>query len=418
MYTFDPSALPKSWVLDRSHEQGFRSYLVEKGHDETNPLHSWKASRALDQIQRELRTDLGLDYSDPYVVASYLVKYHLGHCSLAYWSFKGLLSRVGTLPSSIYVCDIGAGTGAGFIGLALALSELSESPTVHFDFFDTSDEMLNAGLHFLRYFIEYFPKVQQWSLRLFTEAPDELPDLPQNTFSVVTAFHLSLPYGNSSFNDLRTNGQSARRSLRSLVQQVSPDAGLFTCHEGKVQSLRQALDNADFRLDEVVIPSEDCGLEDRSHFYTDCAEELGFKIPGGPPSPVRTWSRYRFSLPEGMLLWHTRYQVEDEHQHREMVGTRRTSVRKSVTELMSQLYPGVANFEKDQHAKPTTSVPHQRPKATAPPVQKPVPIQAGDRVNVPGVGNGRVTQIRNAKAVGMLDSRIPCTCLVTELRRI
>lgn len=338
MLNFDPTGLPKYSVLDDAHEQGFRAFLHSIGHDEKVSTHRDRASRTLLRLQQDLNTNAVPDYSDPYAVAAYLVKYHLSHCSLAYWSYKGLFSQIDTLPSYLYVCDVGAGTYAGYVGLILALSELSESPVVYFDAFDTSEEMLTAGLYFLNFFIKFFPDVNRWNYRQFTNIPDCLPDLPKDTLRVVTAFHLSLPYDNGGFGIRYDVGpDSAQRSLQSVIQLVSPDAKIFTCHEGKVDSLRQVLGDSSSRFKSFDIPSDNGVPGNNSPFYTDCAPYLGFDVPDGQPWPVRTWSRYRFSLPKRVLLWNVWSIAERELEARQRKEDETLRAQRAEAERQRQL---------------------------------------------------------------------------------
>ena len=68
------------------------------------------------------------------MAAAYLDTYHLPHCMMAYWAFKHLFGHVG-VPNALYICDVGTGTGAARVGLALALLESKEhrekSPSYH-----------------------------------------------------------------------------------------------------------------------------------------------------------------------------------------------------------------------------------------------------------------------------------------------
>ena len=124
-----PLTLPDSDVLralDEAHERGFRGYLSDIGHNKWNERHRRRASDALVELEDGLsgRGAGSRITAIHYTAAAYVVKYHLSHCILAYWAFKDLFSRY-SVPRSLYVCDVGAGTSAGMIGLAIALSETS-----------------------------------------------------------------------------------------------------------------------------------------------------------------------------------------------------------------------------------------------------------------------------------------------------
>ena len=107
--------------LDDAHLKGFRDFLARIKHNPKIPLHVNKASYALVGLREGLRQDIVPDYADPYVAAAYMVRYHLQHCVLAYWSFKTLFKRAG-IPDSLIrlrcrswngsrACGFGTGSG-------------------------------------------------------------------------------------------------------------------------------------------------------------------------------------------------------------------------------------------------------------------------------------------------------------------
>ncbi len=302
MISFDPQSLPLARELDRAQERGFRAFLSKIGHNETSPVHRKNASRALAGLEAGLRGRApDPDYAEPLVAAAYMVKYHLSHCALAYCSFKELFEKF-DVPDALYVCDVGAGTGAGRVGLALALSEYSKSPEVLFDACEPSKAMQSAGDYFWESF-EYSAKRNlNLEFRSCPEVPLTLPDIPAGALRVVTAFHLSLPWNDYSRLSELTAAQSA---LRSVLRLVSPDAGLFSCNGNKILPLMVAVDGFpgwDYTCSTTVdIPNESNGASDSSRFYIDCAEKSGFTTPGDD-APVKTWSRHRFSLPKSSVL--------------------------------------------------------------------------------------------------------------------
>ena len=304
MISFDPCSLPLSQDLDNAHERGFRSFLSKNGHDGTSPVHRRNASKALAGLEAGLRGRApDPDYAEPLVAAAYMVKYHLPHCALAYWSFKELFESFG-IPDALYVCDVGAGTGAGRVGLALALSECSKHPEVLFDACEPSKAMQSAGDCFWESFQDSIKVGLDSEYRSCPEVPRTLPDIPARALRVVTAFHLSL-----SWNDSPRLGQltAAQSALKSALALVSPNTGLFTCNENKILPLIIAVDSYsgwDFSSSATVdVPDEANGVDSNSRFYINCAEELGFTARK-PEPPVKTRSRYRFSLPKsGVLLW-------------------------------------------------------------------------------------------------------------------
>ncbi len=245
------------------------------------------------------------DYDDPYVAAAYVVKYHLSHCMMAYWAFRILFKRVG-VPNTLYVCDVGAGTGAARVGLALALSKRKKSPPIiHFDAVEPSAAMCRAGNAFWK---DLPPEIADLvarpgcGYRPYLAVPKQLPAMAthDDVLRVVTAFHLSLPYGKGWGNV----GKDARHSIQSALHLVSshPHVGVFTAHSGKAGSLKQAVGDYDCKF---RIPRRLNRASGSSQFYTACAKALGFNVPEGHRYHdwlIHKWSDYRFSLPKDSVL--------------------------------------------------------------------------------------------------------------------
>ena len=228
-----------------------------------------------------------------------MVRYHLEHCVLAYWAFKNLFGKIG-FPDTLYVCDVGAGTGAGRVGLSLALNEHQNDVKVYFDAYEPCGEMLRVGNCFWEAFRDIGTTKPRLRYRESHTCPAVLPELPEDALRVVTAFHLSLPY-----NDSRSPiDNSARESVHSTLYRVSPDAGLFTCHQDKDVVLRIIVDSfshwdskssADFDIPDGP------HVRNKSRFYTHSAIDLGFDVPGYESS-LSSPRSYRFSMPKGVLL--------------------------------------------------------------------------------------------------------------------
>ena len=331
MVSFNELVLPNSAVLqslDEAHEQGFHAFLSSIGHDPADPIHCWRASDALTELRSSLNRDEGPDYQDPLVAAAYIVSYHLQHCILAYWSFRRLFNQV-DVPKSIYVFDVAAGTGAGRVGLAIALSELRQTPVVYFDSFDPSQPMLSAGNAFWRFFRESIPDARNYTCREFTAVPQRVTDIPDNAFRAVTGFHPRLPWNDGIWHFASSH---AMESIRQVLRRVSPDAELFTCHSNKNEALIHAMENA-VQPSSIEIPDFG-GVESTSHFYTNCAVQLGFEVSSG--WPVSSWSRHRFSPPKGVLLARTtsrRERVRLVEQEREAAEqAKRTAIRRAVAQ--------------------------------------------------------------------------------------
>ena len=231
-HDFGALTLPSNDVLsalDEAQERGFRAFLSDIGHSERNEADLRRASDALIALENGVR-GLGpdVDYDDPYTAAAYLVKYHLGHCILAYWSFKGFFDQF-AVPDALYVCDVRAGTGSARVGLAMALSERVQFPTVYFDVVEPSEAMRSAGNCFWKSLQEELTDIPDCAYRESGTVPEKMSvELLNDAFRMVTAFHLSLPYDNRPRDDVLTKSEL---SLQSACRLVSPDIGLFTCNK-------------------------------------------------------------------------------------------------------------------------------------------------------------------------------------------
>ena len=276
-------------ALDKAHEQGFRDFLRDIGHDARCQVHRTKATNSLKDLINRLNKDPGPNYHDPYVAAAYIVKYHLWHCMMAYWVFKSIFDRI-DIPDTLYVYDVAAGTGAGRVGLALALSEHQGQPNAYYTPSEPSKAMQSAG--------DCFWEAFRGSVDDNLKNHDSVPELPADTLKIVTAFHLSLPW------EIRKVGEHTINSVQSEICRASPQLGLFTCHKDKWPSLRKVVVGDYYDWDrefKVSIPSGGNGVKSRSMFYTRCAPSLGFQVDEG--TKVNTWSLHRFSLPSDSILF-------------------------------------------------------------------------------------------------------------------
>ena len=230
-----------SQLFNKAREKGLSDFRSDYGYDEN----CGKDRKLLANAEKKLRNTLTKTndaprYDDPFIVDAYLDTYHLQHCRLAYWVFKYFFNQF-DVPNALYVCDVGAGTQAGCIGLALALSKYKEKPAVYFDAYEPSDAMWNAGYCFWSAFRDSVGA--NFDPDPWDTLPHRLPDnLPVNAMRVVTAFHLSLPY-NNKWNE-NNIGERAQDSLKDAFHLVYPEYGLFTCPEKKDDSLRQAVDSS------------------------------------------------------------------------------------------------------------------------------------------------------------------------------
>lgn len=436
--------------LDSAHLKGFTTFLTRINHNPKIPRHLYRASHALETLGEELRGNIVPDYKDNYVAAAYIVKYHLQHCVLAYWSFKTFFTRTG-IPNSLYVCDIGAGTGAGRVGLALALAELQECPAVYFDSVEPARAMLDAGSDFWQALPASLTSlVPNDQYRESGSMLGVAPSIPEGTCRMVTAFHLTLPY-NSGINRYMVDDFGSRSSIRQALNLVSPDVGVFTCHKRKDEALRQGVSSSTrwmngFTVD-IDIPTDRNGLDNTSHFYTDFVVPLGFEVSEG--TSVSRWSRYRFSPPSGVLLLRTSASIAEtsrgarvrrigESRSQGLPQTRTIHIWEEATERnratqesTAEMPPrpeirrvGIRRSEPRRIVeKPGQPREVERPTTDSitpvtQPMAQPTTFSVGDRVNAGIMGRGVIKEIRKNKAVVLINDRIPCEVSLSELKSL
>ena len=286
-------------VLDEAHAESFPVFLREIGHDPRRARDRARAQETLTGLYPSLLSNEGPNYLDPYVAAAYLVEYHLEHIMLGYWAFRGLFDQVG-VPDSLYVLDFAAGTGAGRVGLAIALAELDLDvwPAVCFHSFDVSRPMLTAGDCFWQSFRERMPWARNFECRDFGALPARTA-IPEGSYRIVTGFHPTLPYDSAWWGE----SSAAMRSLRAALDLVSPQAELFSCLEQKSSALSSVLAGFSEAPEEFEVPDSRWALGGNSSvFYDRVAKEAGFDFGAGK-TPVTRRGGYRFGFPKKSILY-------------------------------------------------------------------------------------------------------------------
>ena len=292
-------------ALDKAHEKGFQDFLRHHGYDARCQADRKRAANALSNLINGLKKGSAPNYYDPHVAAAYIVNYHLSHCMMAFWTFKGIFDRV-DVPNTLYVYDVGAGTGAGRVGLALALSEYDKQPDIYFGAHEPANAMRSAGYFFWQAFRKSVPDYFK-DPYIYTP-PKEPSKLPANTVRVVTSFHLSLPWDNQQPCPSREEDVESAKNLKEAFRIVSPDLGIFTINDKKKQTLSRVVDDSydwdkEFGTDRDI--PKHPGVPSKSPLYTDCAVYFGFEVPEAERDlgkSVRHWSRHRFSLPKDSIL--------------------------------------------------------------------------------------------------------------------
>ncbi len=421
-------------ALDDAHEKGFHDLMDRIEYGECGPV-DWSPIDASEHLFDSMTKGYPTDYHDPHVAAAYMVRYHLPRCRMAYLSFRTLFAQI-PVPDELYVCDLAAGTGAGMVGLAWALSEHETPPLVYFDHLEPSWAMLQAGLAFVQSLHHSFgPSLQ---MRFLRAIPPSLPDgLSDEALRIVSAFHLSLPW-DSSRGSSQVFGE-ALSSIQHTIRFARPQAGLFTCHSGKSRSLLDALDHCFWadNIQEFPFPNDYLRLNPSS-FYTDCAPRYGF--------PVENRGQYRFGLPkDSVLMMKIASSLVDaprgrqgrpirdgrrrEDESQPYVDTNRVHTRRVEGALpRRQSPPNTGKFVglsgvKPKPTEPLGSAPTENlvqpppsPKPGTPrteiqpPSPEPAKFSEGDRVSAVINGNrieGTVQKIRKTTADVLLNNRIP-----------
>ena len=285
-------------MLDRAHNTGFERFVSQYEPDST------RASEALEALRTSLNTDTGPNYKDYLTVAAYLVRYHLKHCGMTYQIFSHIIKHVGGIEH-LSVYDVGSGTSAGAVGLMIALSDHGEGISVCFEEIETSSAMSRAGALFRK---ELEPSVTRLvECRIRSGAPAAAPDSSPKAPKIVSAFHLALPYG-SSDSLLRNTDDDGSRTLRETLGIIQPDIGLFTCHRGKLERLKEAVEcyfgEGGFYTGTCDVPRTS-PARTRSRLYTRTAPDHGFDVQS-----VDSWGRYRFETPkDAVFVWGIRHGI-------------------------------------------------------------------------------------------------------------
>lgn len=210
--------------------------------------------KSMRELTSELSGNQDPNYRKPNIVAAYLSKYHLNHCVMAYQIFSTVLRQ----PSmhkveNIYVCDVGAGIGAGLVGLLLALGQQKKPRKIYFDMIESSKEMTQAAEYYYQNL--KFSSEISLKLRWFRNASFERPELPKRTINIISAFHLTWPY---KVGNLKTDIDSAYGTINRALERVWPHLALFTCHIGKKGSIARAVAeyfrSRNFQMGECPVP--------------------------------------------------------------------------------------------------------------------------------------------------------------------
>jgi len=128
----------------------------------------------------------------------------------------------------------GSGTGAGCIGLELALREGASIINVILDVIEPSLYMHQAADYFLEEFSKDFDLLRIESVRKVDIDDSDFPQNrhPTRTIKILSAFHLALPYQQASTKS------EASLTLSNALRQFNADICMFSVNHNKIQFLK------------------------------------------------------------------------------------------------------------------------------------------------------------------------------------
>ncbi len=224
-------------ILDRSSRAkllNVRDSALKKFKAKYN-INDQEIELAKSQLFQDLKTDSGPNYSDSKIVSAYIQYYHLQHFGLVYQIFSKVVNLIRSLKSEhLYVCDVGAGTGAAFFGLESVLRGETDHFQVSFDVIEPSHPMYTALKLISKEYIKAFKSLSFDVPRRIKPEDDHsiYPKDSTHQIKIVTAFHLALPYKITS----NTPSKSIKM-LESVLMQIKPNICLFTVNQKKWMSL-------------------------------------------------------------------------------------------------------------------------------------------------------------------------------------
>ncbi len=296
-------------LLDYAHYEGFSSYVNQTKHRATFKEDRAKAQAMMAELRERMYRDGPPLYHEEYAAAVYLLLYHTGRCVAAQFAYRELFKRIGT-PTSLLVHDVGAGTGAGRAGLALAIVEGLNFCEVRYTAQEPSEAMLKAGRDFYHELLMGMPIETREKLKRPTWLYEETDQPAQSDWNlagdptrIVTAFHLSVPYDQNKLPEVQ---QAAEASMKAALQHIKPHVGVFTAPAGKEEQLRTIIDQYPGWQqpvpDDIPLPTVKERKEQPTHAYWRAAEE-GFVPPKDGENPsLEERSRRRFQPGPGTLF--------------------------------------------------------------------------------------------------------------------
>ncbi len=249
-------------ILDRSSRAkllNVRDSALKKFKAKYN-INDQEIELAKSQLFQDLKTDSGPNYSDSKIVSAYIQYYHLQHFGMSYQIFSKVVNLIRSLKSEhLYVCDVGAGTGAAFFGLKSVLRGETDRFQVSFDVVEPSHPMYTAlKLISKEYTKEFKPLSFDFSYIKPEDDQSISTKILRQQIKIVTAFHLALPYKITS----NTPNKSIKM-LESVLMQIKPNICLFTVNQKKVDVLKRTvqgyLKNSKFKTGSCKVPSINSG---------------------------------------------------------------------------------------------------------------------------------------------------------------
>lgn len=395
----------------------------------------WLRNNSRDEIFRSLRSSTSPNYSNPMVAVVYAAMYQLQHVNLTYSLIKDMLAYGDSERAAFTNCgrlqliDFGAGCLAMQFGITLALADSleqgQESTFIHVDSMDPSAPMLSLGEKIWKNFINVLAESRENPSSTLNFLNQTIPlisyGLHKDIYTIevvkesdrwISAIHAFYP----------TFEGKVRDALAELYQRIQPVAGLLSCygnHSGK----------GSVPLVNRISPFEPNRFVRRILNGQGLEEQFTHTIHSNPETALvnRNWGLIE-NYPatrrtiRAVLNWDydTAFftytlGVPEQVPH---IRDIRPSEPPVIGERVRQYYANPREARELASTPTESSAVYQGQMRQTLSSPKPDTFSVGDRVNVPSLGNGRVTQIRGTKALVLLDRGIPCTVPADELRRL
>lgn len=199
-----------------------------------------EANEAMKSLEGDLRRCVKPNFGDPYIPPAYVVNYQLGHVYMAREAFSRIVEMLEKRSRhSLRIVDLGSGTSAGLIGATLMVAEAIEDGRtfehIHYDEIDTSASMQAMGGLVWEAFTRRVQR--EFASTALADAVKVIEPKQHGDWRNVegdggetwlAAFHVIYP-----------ENTYLKNVVDMLYRRVNPIAGVFSCHKGNVEKMRE-----------------------------------------------------------------------------------------------------------------------------------------------------------------------------------